>query len=202
MDDFSLGQQPKKRRGRVATPPRHAAAKRSPSIPTPTRVPPSHAARKGSFQRTRLILGLVALAVVGVLIWGFLHFMARSGNEAGAGEGEAISRAQDVQAQLTGTSAIQAVEIAYAETGSFASITPQTLKAVEPTFLFTDEPSTEPNTVSVKSTGQGVGLAVRSASGTCLYAHISAAGVTYGSGSTCTGDAALEASTPSWPTPA
>jgi hypothetical protein len=166
-----------------------------------TRVPPRHAG-KGSFERTRLILGAIALAVVGVLVWGFLHFMASSGDEAAADEAQAIDRAQDVQAQLTGTQAIQAVEALYAQGGSFDAITPQALKAFEPTFAYTDGESTEPNTVSVQSTAQGVGLAIRSSSGTCLYAHIEAAGVAYGSGTTCTGQAALEASAPSWPTPA
>jgi hypothetical protein len=201
MDDsFSFGQPPKKRRGRVSARPRHAAPARSPSEPSAGRVRPSHA-RKGSFEWTRLVLGVVALAVIAVLVWGFLHFMGSAGNAAATGEAQAIDRAQDVQAQLTGTSAIQAVEGLYAQSGSFDAITPDALKSFEPTFAYTDGESTEPNTVSVKSTGQGVGLAVRSASGTCLYARVAAAGVTYDAGTTCTGDAALEASNPSWPTP-
>ena len=59
-----------------------------------------------------------------------------------------------------------------------------------------------PNTVSVKSVSEAVGLAIRSSSGTCLYARVAAASVTYGSGPACTGDAALDASKPAWPTPA
>jgi hypothetical protein len=198
MDDsFSLGQQPKKRRGRVAAPPRHAAPKAA--TPPAVRTRPSHA-RKGSFEQTRLILGLIALAVVGVLVWGFLHFMSKSGNEAASRETEAIDRAQNVQAQLTGTSAIQAVQVVYQEVGSFDQVTPEELKGAEPTFTYTEGESTEPNTVSVKSSSQAVGLAIRSSSGGCLYARVAAAGVTYGSGPACTGDAALEASKPAWPT--
>lgn len=201
MDDsFSLGQQPKKRRGRVAAPPRHAAP-RTATAPAAAHAKPSHA-RGGSFEQTRLILGLVALAIVGLLVWGFLHFTSSSGQQAAAGEGAAIDRAQNVQAQLTGTTAIGAVQAVYAEVGSFDQVTPEALKAFEPTFTYTGGGSTDPNTVSVKSTAQGVGLAIRSSSGTCLYAHIAAAGVTYGSGTACTGDTALQASRPSWPTPA
>jgi len=200
MDDsFSLGQQPKKRRGRVAAPPRHAAPK---TVTAPAvRARPSHA-RKSSFEQTRLILGLVALAVIGGLVWGLMHFMSTSGNEAASREGEASDRAQNVQAQLTGTSAIMAVQVVYTQSGSFNQVTLGALKAAEPTFTYTAGESTEPNTVSVKSSSQAVGLAIRSSSGTCLYARVAAAGVTYGSGPACTGDAALDASKPAWPTPA
>ena len=197
MDDsFSLGQQPKKRRGRIATPPRHAAPKVA-AAPI-VRARPTHA-RKGSFEQTRLLLGGVALVVVGVLVWALLHFMSSSGKEAASQQGEAIGRAQDVQAQLTGTSAIQAVQVVYASVGSFNQVTPDAHKAAEPTFTYTDGESTEPNTVSVKGSAQAVGLAIRSSSGSCLYARVAAAGVTYGTGTACTGDAALDASRPAWP---
>jgi hypothetical protein len=201
MDDsFSLGQQPKKRRGRVVAPARHAAP-RTATVSAPARVRPSHA-RKGSFEQTRLILGLVGLVVVGILIFLLMHFMSSSGQEAAQTEGEAIDRAQSVQAQLTGSSVIQAVQAMYQQVGSFDQITPQSLKAFEPTFSYTEGGSTDPNTVSVKSTPEGVGIAVRSSSGSCLYAHIAAAGVTYGTGPACTGESALEASKAAWPTPA
>jgi hypothetical protein len=198
MDDsFSLGHQPKKRRGRLASSPRHAAPRTSAAPPGHVR--PTHA-RKSSFEHTRVVLGILALAVVGVLVWGLMHYMSTSGQQAAAEEGAAIDHAQDVQAQLTGSSAIQSVEAVYATAGSFQQVTPQALKAYEPTFTYTAEASTEPNTVSVDSTAQGVGLAVYSSSGTCLYAHVAAAGVTYGTGPTCTGEAALQASKPAWPT--
>jgi hypothetical protein len=199
MDDsFSLGDHRKKRRAHAARGPRHAAP-RAPTQATRTR--PSHARRssKSSFEQTRLLLGILGVFVVAVLVWGFLHFMSNSGQQAAAREGEAIDHAQDVQAQLTGTSAIQAVEGLYGETGSFDRVTPDALKQYEPTFTYTEAASSEPNTVSVKSTSQGVGLAVYSSSGTCLYAHVAAAGVTYGTGPSCTGDAALQASKPAWP---
>lgn len=188
MDDsFSLGERAKRRARPVR--PQHP-------VPRERRSP------AGGFERTRYILGGIAIVVAVLLVWGFMHFMSSAGNEAANGEGTEIGAAQDVQAQATGQQTIQSVQGLYAETGAFAQITPDALKRFEPTFTYTAGPSTDPNTVSVASTANDVGIAVRSTSGTCLYAHIAAAGVTYGSGTTCTGVVALKASAPSWPTPA
>jgi hypothetical protein len=190
MDDsFSLGQ-PSKHRARPA---RRVKAKHA--APTRTRGP-------SGIERTRYILGAIGIVVAAFLVWGFMHFMSSAGNEAASGQMEEIGAAQDVQAQMTGQQTIQSVQTLYAQSGSFNSITPQALKAFEPTYSYTNGPSTDPNTVSVASTANEVGLAVLSPSGHCLYAHIAAAGVTYGSGTTCTGAVALKASSPSWPTPA
>jgi hypothetical protein len=188
MDDsFSLGE-PAKRRVRPVKA-KHAAprAVRSPA---------------GGFERTRYILGAIGLVVAAFLVWGFMHFMSSAGNEAANGATAEIGAAQDVQAQTTGEQAIQSVEGLYSETGSFAQITPEALKRYEPTYSYTAGPSSGPNTVSVASTASEVGIAVQSTSGHCLYAHVTASGVTYGTGTTCTGVVALKASAPSWPAPA
>ena len=187
MDDsFSFGT-PSKGRTRAYTEPEHE---------------PKHARPARSIERTRLMLGVAALAVAAVLVWGFLHFMGSAGNEIGADQQRVVGQignAQDVQAQLTSTQAISTVQTLYAQASSFGAITPQALKAFEPAYTYTASASTDPNTVSVAQSSTGVGLAVMSASGTCLYAHVSATGTTYGTGSTCTGDAALDASLPAWP---
>jgi len=189
MDDsFSFGTPSK---GRTRTRP----------MPEP---PPKHAksARSGSIERSRLVLGVAGLAVAAVVVWGFLHFMGSAGNEIGSDQQrvvDQIGNTQDIQAQLTGTQTIQAVQMLYAQDGAFGAITPQSLKAFEPTFTYAAAASTNPNMVSVASSSTGVGLAVQSASGTCLYAHVTATGTTYGTGSTCTGEAALDASAPAWP---
>jgi hypothetical protein len=190
MDDsFSLGQ-PAKRQARPTrrVQPKHAA-------PAPKR-------SRGGIERTRYVLGAIGLFVAAVLVWGFMHFMSSAGNEAANGQMQEIGAAQDVQAQMTGQQTIQSVQGLYAQSASFNSITPQALKAFEPTYSYTNGPSTDPNTVSVASTASDVGLAVLSTSGRCLYAHIAATGVTYGTGTTCTGTVALKASSPSWPNPA
>jgi hypothetical protein len=188
MDDsFSLGQPAKRRARPVKTKARHAAP----------RAPRS----AGGFERTRYILGAIGLVVAAFIVWGFMHFMSSAGNQAAAGETSEIGAAQDVQAQTTGEQAIQTVE-GLATTGSFARVTPEAMKRDEPTYSYTAGPSTGPNTVSVAGTADGVGIAVLSTSGHCLYAHVSASGVTYGTGTTCTGVLALKASAPSWPNPA
>lgn len=188
MDDsFSLGE-PAKRRARPVKA-RHAAPRK---VRTST----------GSFERTRYILGGIGLVVAALLVWGFMHFMASAGNEAAGGEVSEIAAAQDVQAENTGQDAIQTVEGVYSTNGSFGQVTPQSMKAYEPTYSYTAGPSTGPNSVSVASTASGVGIAVLSPSGHCLYAHIAATGVTYGTGTTCTGVVALKASSPAWPNPA
>jgi len=187
MDDsFSLGQ-PAKRRARPVRA-KHAA-------------PRSRRTASGGFERTRYILGAIGIVIAAFLVWGFMHFMSSAGNQAANGEVAEIGAAQDVQAQTTGEQAIQTVEGLYAENSSFAQVTPQAMKADEPTYSYTTGPSTNPNTVSVASTATDVGIAVLSTSGRCLYAHVTASGVTYGTGTTCTGVVALKASAPSWPTP-
>jgi hypothetical protein len=169
---------------------------------TPREQKSAPSAATGSFQRSRLVLGGFALVVVGLLVWGFLHFMGSAGNEVAADQQRVVDQvgnAQDVQAQLTGTQAVQGVQMLHAQGGSFAAVTPEALKAFEPAFTYSEQASTSANAVSVASSGQGVGLAVLSASGTCLYAHVDASGVQYGTGSTCTGTAAMSASDASWP---
>ena len=189
MDDsFSLGQ-PAKRRARPVKTAKHAA-------PRATRSP------AGGFERTRYILGAIGLVVAAFLVWGFMHFMSSAGNQAAGGEVSEIAAAQDVQAESTGEQAIQSVQGLYETGTAFAQITPQALKNYEPTYSYTAGPSTDANTVSVASTGSETGIAVLSPSGHCLYAHISASRVTYGTGTTCTGVVALKASAPAWPNPA
>ena len=186
MDDsFSFGAPAK---GRTRTHP----------VPEPA---PKHA-RSTSIERSRLILGGAGLAVAAVLVWGFLHFMGSAGKEIGSDQQrvvDQIGNTQDVQAQLTGTQAIQAVQMLYGQDGSFEAVTAQSLKAFEPAFSYSAAASTDPNMVSVSSSASGVGLAVKSASGTCLYAHVSASGTTYGTGTTCTGEAAADATEAAWP---
>ena len=188
MDDsFSLGQ-PAKRRARPVKA-KHVA-------PRVTRAP------AGGVERTRYILGGIGLVVAAFLVWGFMHFMSSAGGQAASGEASEIAAAQDIQAQTTGAQAVRSVE-GLAVTGSFAQITPQALKQYEPTYSYTAGPSTGPNSVSVASTASDVGIAVLSPSGRCLYAHVTASGVRYGTGTTCTGVVALKAATaPAWPNPA
>src|SRR5262245_30020822 len=183
-DSFSLGQG-SKRGG--DTPPKHAAARRAPS---------------GSLERARLLWGIAGLVLVAVVVVAFMRFMGNAGNEIGADNQrivQQIGAAKDVQAELTANQAIQNATQVYEESGSFAAVTPQALAAAEPSFAYVTAASNGPNTVSVAPSNDGVGLAVRSSSGSCLYAYVRASGTSYGTGSTCTGEAATGATDPSWP---
>jgi len=192
MDDsFTFGE-PAKTRTRTRSAPQ----------PPPKHAPAGKVRGAGSNDRSRLLLGGAALAILAVLVWGFLHFMGGAGEEIASDQQRVVDQvgaAQDVQAQLTGTQAVQAVQMLYAQSGSFGAVSAQSLKAFEPTFSYVTDASTGADVVSVDASADGVGLAVRSASGMCLYAHLTPSGTTYGTGSTCTGQAALGASSPTWP---
>jgi hypothetical protein len=186
MDDsFSLGQRGKRP---SEAPPKHAAA--------------SRIGAAGSFERTRLIWGAVLCVIAVVAVGGFMKMMGNAGNEIGADNQkmvEQIGVAEDTQAELTANQSIQNAMQIYATTGSFTAVTAAALGAEEPTFRYVTGASTDANTVSVAGDNAGVGLAVKSTSGSCLYAFVQAGRTTYGKGTVCTGDAATGATDPSWP---
>jgi len=186
MDEsFTLGQPGK--RPPTDPPPRHAAPRRSGGDP---------------FGRSRLIWGAIAIAVAAVLVIGFMKMMGNAGQEIGADNQkmvEQVGAAEDTQAELTANQSIQNAMEIYAESGSFSAVTAQALGAAEPSFSYVSGPSDGANTVSVAASSAGVGLAVKSTLGSCLYAFVQASGTTYGKGSGCTGEAATDATDPSWP---
>jgi hypothetical protein len=159
----------------------------------------------GASQRAGI--GRVAALVVGgivvvVAIAGYMTFIRSSGEQIASDERTAISQigtAKDVQAKMTAQQAASAVQQLYAEQGSYNAITPGALHNFEPSSTYTGGASSGPNAVSVASSANGVGLAVRSESGTCFLERFSAGGVTYGTGTTCTGQAAMSATAAGWP---
>jgi hypothetical protein len=145
-----------------------------------------------------LVAGLIAAAV--------FAFVALSGaDEAGKAIADAesntvaqIDRAYDAAAQGTVGRAVMVAQTLLAEQGSFPTDL-ATLSASDPGLRFTSGPSNDPSKVSYAVRGSDFGAAVRSESGTCWWVRIAATGVTtYGSGSACTGNAAMAASAPSW----
>jgi hypothetical protein len=109
-----------------------------------------------------------------------------------------IDRAYDAAAQGTVGRAVVVAQTLYAEQGTFTTDLP-TLSAFDPGLRFTSGPSTGPETVSYAVSGMEFAAAVRSESGACWWVKIDASSRTsYGSGATCTGGAALAASSPSW----
>jgi hypothetical protein len=167
----------------------------------PARLGGSRAKRtKGSFDLRVLwiVAGLAAAAVVAFVV-------LRGADEAGKQIADAtsdtvdqIDTAYDAAAQGTVGRAVVVAQSLYAEQGSFTT-DPSTLSAYDPSLRFTSGPSDGPETVSYAVSGSGFGAAVRSESGTCWWVHIDAASVTtYGSGTPCTGSAAMAAAAPSW----
>src|SRR5262245_16864937 len=169
--------------------------------PTPikrARVPKPRSAEPSGRPGVGRVVVLVVGGIVAVLvIAGAMAFFRSSGNEIASDERTAVSQigaASDVDAKMTAQEAATAVQQLYAEQGSFAAVTPAALKRFEPTFSYTGSASTGPKVVSVSSSANGIGLAVLSDSGTCFYQRFTAAGSAQATGTTCTGAAALAAS--------
>ena len=88
--------------------------------------------------------------------------------------------------------ALAAAEVAFSKHGSFLDATPARLTSLQPGYIFVDGPSTTPEIVSVAATADTWAAAVQAPRGLCLWARVpGAGGVTHGSGSECTGSAAL-----------
>jgi hypothetical protein len=161
--------------------------------------PPQQHARR-SFD-LRLLWIAAGLVVVAVTAYVFLSGADQAGKQIGDAESETIAQidlAYDAAAQATIGHAVVVAQSLYAERGSFTTDL-ATLSAYDPGLRFTAGPSSDPTTVSYAVSGSEFGAAVRSESGTCWWVKIAANSVTtYGSGSTCTGSAAMAASATSW----
>ena len=148
----------------------------------------------------RVVLLVIGGVVAVIAIAGYMAFLKSSGEQIASDDRAAVSQigvANDVDAKMTAQQTVAAVQELYSEQGSFAAVTPASLKHFEPTFSYTDSASTGPNVVSVGSSANGVGLAVLSASGTCFYTHVTASGATPGEGDKvdpCVGSSAMSIS--------
>ena len=147
-------------------------------------------------------VGVVAFLVVAAAAsFVFLNGADEAGKEIADARSETLTqvdRAYDAAAQGTVGRAVVVAQTLYAELGSFTTDLP-TLSAFDPGLRFTSGPSTGPEMVSYAVSGTEFAAAVRSESGACWWVRIDASSTTtYGSGATCTGSAALAASSPSW----
>lgn len=143
------------------------------------------------------VVGIVAAGVALVLVVAFFSLMKRGGESAASAEVTAvqqIDRGDDVQARSNLQSAAVTAMTLRAEAGDFTGADAAALGSAEPSLTYTTEPSTGSSVVSVAVTATDWAAAAESASGTCVYVHIGASGSpTYGSGSVCTGRAAMGA---------
>ena len=150
----------------------------------------------------KVLMAVGALVAAGLAVFGFLSIVSKGGHEVAAAQVSAVQQidhSQDILAQTSLTSALTAAKTLYVDTGTYEGMSPADLAGVEPAFTYTDGPSPNPNTISVATQGSSAGLAAMSPSGTCFYLRDDGAGgVTYGSGTECTGTAALGVTAASW----
>jgi hypothetical protein len=149
----------------------------------------------------KLVAVVVCLAAAAAAAFVFLSGADQAGKEiadAGSETLAQVDRAYDAAAQGTVGRAVVVAQTLYAEQGTFTTDLPM-LSAFDPGLGFTSGPSTGPETVSYAVSGMEFGAAVRSESGACWWVKVDGSSTTsYGSGPTCTGRAALAASSPSW----
>ena len=150
----------------------------------------------------KVLMAAGALLVAALAVYGFMSMVSKGGHEVANAQVSAVQQidhSQDVQAQTSLTSALAAAKTLYMDNGSYNDAGPADLAGVEPSFTYTDGPSPNPQTVSVAMQGSVAGLASMSPSGTCFYLRDDeAVALTYGSGTECTGAAALGATAASW----
>lgn len=151
--------------------------------------------------RTVVIAGAVVVAVLAVIV-GYLQFVGRSGNEVASDQAsvvQQVDRAQDIQAKANARIAESAASAAYQASNGYATVGPDQLSLLDPTLTYTTGPSTSVTVVSVASSPAAWAAAVLGPSGTCYWVKLGAMALpAYGTGTTCTGAAAMAASNHSW----
>jgi len=111
----------------------------------------------------------------------------------GAVDGLLNRQAREASAQALTVAAQIAVR------GSYDEARPAALAAHDQGLLYVDGPSTAPSIVSVYNGAAGWAAAVHGAGDTCFWVAVAPEGLTrYGTGSACTGMAALAADRPAW----
>jgi hypothetical protein len=118
--------------------------------------------------------------------------------DPGTADPGAVGNMLDARAQQAGTTALDAAR-QIAAGGSITDAMPTALTALSSTVLYVDGPSTGPSVVSVYAGAAGWAAAVHGAHSTCYWVAVAADGRTrYGTGSACTGMAALASDRPAW----
>ena len=150
----------------------------------------------------RLLMVAGGLLAAALAVFAFMTFVSKGGREVAAAQVTAVQQidhSQDAVAQLNLTNALAAAKVYLTDHGSYTGLNAAELATIEPAFTYTDGPSPAVGTVSVAVQGEAVGLAALSPSGTCFYVKDNATnGTAYGSGTICTGPAALGAVAASW----
>jgi hypothetical protein len=155
--------------------------------------------------RSSIGVAIVAGGVAILIAFGALSVIHRGGSAAAEAEHTAVSQvdgAQDVQAQLALQQASSTARVLQAEAASgpgFDRAGAGSLASYDPSLGATGAASTGPGSVSVAVTTTGWAAAAMSTSGACYWIHLDAAGtVAYGTGTPCTGQAAMAAADAAW----
>ena len=92
-----------------------------------------------------------------------------------------------------------AASAAYQASNGYATVGPDQLSLLDPSLTYIEGPSTSVNVVSVASSNAAWAAAILGPSGTCYWVKLSAMALpSYGTGTTCTGAAAMAANSTSW----
>jgi len=111
---------------------------------------------------------------------------------------DAVATLLDGQARDAANSAL-AVAAEVASSSSYDAARPAALAAHDQQLLYVEGPSTAPSVVSVYNGAAGWAAAVRGSGETCYWVAVTPQGHTrYGTGTACTGMAALAADRPAW----
>ncbi len=149
-----------------------------------------------------IVFGAAAIAGLLVIVIAFLQFTSSSGKAVASDQAttvQQVNTAEDLQAKANARTAEGAASAAYQSAGGFATVLPQQLSILDPTLTYTLGPSTAVNVVSVAATPAAWGAAVLGPSGTCYWVTLNVITVPhYGTGTTCTGTAALGARRSNW----
>lgn len=164
--------------------------------------------RGGGVSLTTPVLAGVGLFILAALITGYLVFIRDAGESVAESQSSAVGQignAQDLQAQVNLTNASHAALALAAEgsvdptSGGYAvADVDALLEMAGGGVTFTDDASADPNEISVATSQNEWAAAALSESGTCLYIHLETDVVFYGSGQTCTGQAAMAAGDQAW----
>jgi hypothetical protein len=188
-DSFSFGE-PARRRPRLE---RRPAPRREPREPK--------LGRTAGSTVVALVAGAVAV-VIGFVVLSVIHSGGTAAGEAGRTAVAQIAHAQDAQAQLALHQVTAAAQVLNAEAppgSGFDHAAAGALSAYDPALGATSAASTGPTSVSVAATATSWGAAAMSTSGTCYWIHLDPTGTaTYGSGTPCTGQAAMTAASAGW----
>ena len=154
-------------------------------------------------QVDRRTLTVVAgiLLMVAVLVVAYLQLTGggASTTDVSSPSPSAVNTAVDAQAKANAKGAASAASAAYQASNGFSTIGPDQLSLLDPDVTFTTDASTSASVVSVATAQAAWAAAVLGPSGTCYWIKIGGIGaVSYGTGSTCTGSAAMAADQPHW----